>query len=82
MLEAYFSSFYKNSPYGQQTVLGSVEHLKNPSLSKMAEYFNTYYVANNMALVLSGDFNSESIKPVIKEKFERWRSGPVPEELS
>jgi predicted Zn-dependent peptidase len=81
MLEKYMADFYRNSPYGQQTILGSVEHLKNPSLSKMTDYFNTYYVANNMALVLSGDFDSESIKPIIQEKFGRWRSGTVPEDL-
>jgi zinc protease len=79
--EKFMEKFYKNSPYGQQTILGSSEHLKNPSLSKMAEYFNTYYVAQNMALILSGDFNPEKIKPLIEEKFGKWRSGRVPEKL-
>lgn len=82
MFEKYLSSFYKKSPYGQQTVLGSVEHLKNPSLSKMEEYFNTYYVARNMALVLAGDFYTDSVKPIIEEKFGRWRSGEIPPQLN
>jgi predicted Zn-dependent peptidase len=81
MFETYMKRFYKNTPYGQQTVLGSVEHLKKPSLSKMEEYFNAYYVARNMALVLSGDFDSESVRPLIEEKFGRWRSGEVPPPL-
>ena len=79
--EKFMSQFFRNSPYGQQTILGSSEHLKNPSLCKMAEYFNTYYVAQNMALILSGDFNPEKVKPMIKEKFGTWRSGRVPEKL-
>jgi len=77
-MKRYREEFYKNSPYGQQTGLGSVEHLKNPSLSKMHEYFETYYVARNMALVLAGDFDAESVKPIIEDKFGRWRSGEIP----
>ncbi len=69
---------YKVHPYGQQTVLGSVEHLKNPSLSKMYEFFKTYYVTNNMALVLSGNFKSKEIIPIIEKKFGKLRSGKVP----
>jgi zinc protease len=81
MFEKFMQEFYKNSPYGQQTILGSTEHLKNPSLSKMAEYFNTYYVAKNMALILSGDFDPEKVKPIIEEKFGIWRSGEIPKKL-
>ncbi|MDF1547694.1 MAG: insulinase family protein [Bacteroidales bacterium] len=82
MFEKFSAAFYKNSPYGQQTILGTTEDLKNPSLSKMAEYFKTYYVAKNMALVLSGDFDPEKIKPIISEKFGKWRSGEVPKDLA
>jgi zinc protease len=78
LFETFNKNFFRNSAYGQQTVLGSIEHLKNPSLSKMEAYFNTYYVANNMALVLTGDFNSEEIKPLIEQKFGLWRTGVIP----
>ena len=73
----YTKNFYKKHPYGQQTILGSVEHLKNPSLSKMQEYFDNYYVANNMALILSGDIYIEEIMPIIKEKFGKWKAGDI-----
>lgn len=79
VMEQYMKRFYKVHPYGQQTVIGKTEHLKNPSLRKMYDYFNTHYVANNMALVLSGDFNSEEIIPLLQEKFGKWRSGKIPE---
>ena len=42
---------YKNHPY-RNTTLGSVEHLKNPSLARMYEFYHTYYVPNNMAIVI------------------------------
>ena len=34
----------------------------------MREFFNTYYVANNMTLIMVGDFVIEEIKPLIEEK--------------
>ncbi|HCA82980.1 MAG TPA: hypothetical protein DEP18_04270, partial [Flavobacteriales bacterium] len=79
VLEKYMQKFYKVHPYGQQTVIGKTEHLKNPSLTAMYNYFNTYYVANNMALILSGDFKSEEVIRIIEEKFSDWRSAPIPE---
>ena len=75
--ETFNYHFFKNHPYGQQTVIGSVDHLKNPSLIKMMEYYNRYYIANNMYLILSGDFNPDDIKPVIIEKFGRLKSGEI-----
>ena len=74
--------FFKNHPYGQQTILGSAEHLKNPSLSKMMEYYNKYYVANNMYLILAGDFNKNKVKRLIKQKFGRLKSGDDIEPLN
>jgi zinc protease len=79
--EKFSKEFYRKSPYGQQTILGTTEHLKNPSLSKMQQYFDTYYVAKNMALVLSGDFDPEKVRPIIAEKFGKWRSGEKPKDL-
>lgn len=71
-------NMFKNHPYGTQTVLGTTDHLKNPSLIKMYKYFNDYYVANNMALVLSGNFKKEDVIGPIVEKFGKLKSGEVP----
>lgn len=79
ILEKFNKNFFKNHPYGQQTLIGTAEDLKNPSLNKMLEFYNTYYVANNMGLVISGDFNTEEILPMIKSKFGVWKSGKLPE---
>ncbi|MFA8300498.1 MAG: M16 family metallopeptidase [Hyphomicrobiales bacterium] len=79
ILEDVNSHIYKKHPYGQQTLIGTIEDLKNPSLTKMKKFFDDYYVANNMALVIIGDFNSEEILPAIKEKFGKLPSGEVPE---
>jgi zinc protease len=78
LFEKFMESFYKVHPYGQQTTIGKTEHLKNPSLTAMYNYFNKWYVANNMALVLCGDFNSEEVIPMIQARFSDWRSAEVP----
>ncbi|MFD0797503.1 M16 family metallopeptidase [Maribacter chungangensis] len=77
--EKFNSYIYGNHPYNTQTVLGSVEHLKNPSLKKMYAFFQTYYVPNNMALVLSGNFDSNEVKPLIAAAFGQLVRGPEPD---
>lgn len=76
-----FSSLYPNAPYGRD-VIGLPEHLKNPKLSKLIEFYNMWYVPENMALILAGNFNSDEIIPMIKEKFGRLKSGTVPQRVS
>ncbi|MBL4686572.1 MAG: insulinase family protein, partial [Nannocystaceae bacterium] len=73
--EAFIRSLYPGHPYGEQPVLGTVEHLKRPSLTAMREFYERYYVASNMALVLSGDFEAASIAPMIAAKFGGWETG-------
>ncbi|MBN1339308.1 MAG: insulinase family protein [Bacteroidales bacterium] len=79
LFEEFNKNFFKVHPYGQQTLIGTSEDLKNPSLTKMYDFFKTYYVANNMALILSGDFKSDEIRPLIADKFGRLPQGIVPE---
>ncbi|MBI9033006.1 MAG: insulinase family protein [Bacteroidales bacterium] len=53
------SGMFEKHPYGTQTVLGKGEHLKNPSMVNIHNYFDTYYVPNNMAMCMSGDLDFE-----------------------
>ncbi len=78
VIEELHALLFKTHPYGTQSTIGTTEHLKNPSLTKMYAYFNTYYVANNMALVLSGNFDMEKTIPIIKEQFSKLRMAPIP----
>lgn len=78
LLEAFNYNFFKNHPYGQQSIIGSIDHLKNPQLSKMIDFYNTWYVANNMALVLTGNFDPEVVMPMIKDRFSRLPSRDLP----
>lgn len=81
MIEHFNENFYRSHPYGQQTLIGTVEDLKNPSLTKMYEFFTTWYVPNNMALILTGDFDKAVVKPLIEEKFGKWESKEIPQRI-
>ncbi len=81
IIEEIFSNVFPGTPY-EIPIIGFTEHLKNPSLRKMEEYFRTYYVGNNMALVLSGDFDPEFVKPIIEDLFSKLPAGEVPKPLN
>ena len=76
--EKLYASLFRSHPYGTQTTIGTVEHLKNPSLIKIRNYFNTYYVPNNMAIIMVGDFNPEDVIEMIDKHFSYMQSKPVP----
>jgi predicted Zn-dependent peptidase len=72
---------YQGSPY-ERDVIGKPEHLKNPRLSKLIEFYETWYVPNNMALIIVGNFDTETTKPMIQETFSRLEPKPLPERPS
>ena len=59
MLDSLMVALYPHHPYGMHTVLGTQEDLKNPSITNIKNYYKTYYVPNNMAICLSGDFDPD-----------------------
>ena len=79
VLETLLANLFKKHNYGQQTTIGTVEHLKNPSLIEIRKYFNTYYVPNNMAVILSGDFNPDHAIAKIDKAFSYMKKKSVPE---
>lgn len=66
-------ALYPNHPYGTQTTIGVGEHLKNPSHINIRNYFEKYYVPNNVAICLSGDFDPLKTLDLIKKYFGGWK---------
>ena len=63
--------------YGQQTTIGTIEHLKNPSLVEIRNYYNKYYVPNNMAAIFTGDFNPDEMIKKIDKTFAYMVAKPI-----
>lgn len=76
--EALNAELFKKHNYGLQTTIGTIEHLKNPSLKAIREYYNKYYVPNNMAIIMAGDFNPDDAAKMVAEKFAYMKKTDVP----
>lgn len=75
---AMLDNLFEHHPY-KRPVLGFPEHLKNPSMVNIHAFFDTYYVPNNMIMVLTGLVNPEEAMPVVKKYFGGEKPGQLPE---
>jgi len=75
--EGMLNAMFPTHNYGQQTTIGTIEHLKNPSLKAIREYYERFYVADNMALILAGDFEPDQLIAKIDKAFSYMTSRPV-----
>jgi predicted Zn-dependent peptidase len=76
--ESLMAGLFPSHQYGTQTTIGTVEHLKNPSITEIKKYFNTYYVPNNFAICLSGDFDPDKTIQIINKYFSKLEAKEVP----
>ncbi|MGZ3920340.1 MAG: M16 family metallopeptidase, partial [Bacteroidia bacterium] len=75
--EALMAALWKNHTYGTQTTIGTIEHLKNPSMVEINNFYDKYYVPNNMAIIMSGDFDPDKVIVDIEKKFGGYKAKPV-----
>jgi predicted Zn-dependent peptidase len=76
--EALLASLFQHHTYGTQTTIGTIDHLKNPSMRKIREYFGKNYIPNNMAICMSGDLDPDETIKMIDEAFSGYEAKPVP----
>ena len=75
-MEAIDSVLFAHHPYGLQTTLGTQEHLKNPSIVNIEDHRSNFYVPNNVAICVSGDFDPDEFVAIIKKYFGPWKPNP------
>jgi predicted Zn-dependent peptidase len=73
--EALNAMLFPTHPYGTQTTIGTQEHLKNPSITNIKNYFNKWYRPNNVAICMAGDFNPDEVIAIIDKYFGSWEPG-------
>ncbi|MEL6342785.1 MAG: insulinase family protein [Myxococcota bacterium] len=64
-------------PYGAE-ILGESEHLRRPSVSRMEAFFSTWYVPNNMAVVLAGALDPDAALALVERYFGALTPRPLP----
>lgn len=73
MWAALNKKLFPTHPYGTQTTIGTQEHLKNPSIVNILNYYHRYYVPNNVAICMAGDFDPDQVIAIIDKYFKHWK---------
>ena len=69
-----FTESFGEHPYSRD-IIGWDRHLKNPQPSAMKKFYDKYYVASNMTLLLVGDFNMNEVRVMAEKYFSIWPTG-------
>ena len=72
LFEAMNAKMFPTHPYGTQTTIGTQEHLKNPSITNIKNYFHNYYCPNNVAICMAGDFDPNEVITILERYFGSW----------
>ena len=62
-------------------VIGSLEDLQNATLQDVKDFYNQWYVPNNVILTISGDFEKEQAKEWVHKYFDEIPAGPQIENM-
>jgi predicted Zn-dependent peptidase len=77
MSEGMSNLVFPTHNYGQQSTIGTIEHLKNPSLLEIKKYYEAYYVPNNMSVIMSGDLNPNLMIKKVDQAFAYMKPKPL-----
>jgi zinc protease len=74
--KALFREAYAVHPYGRP-VIGYVDTIRKTTRDDLVSYFQAHYVPGNMVLVLAGDVDPKTARPLIEKTFGRLPSRQV-----
>ena len=68
------------SPYGQP-ITGLPEEIMSLKFNDTLDFYRKYYVPNNAILVLSGDIDVATARPLVEKYYGKLKSNPLKREL-
>jgi len=71
--DSLMTGLFKKHPLGR-SILGYPEHLKNPSMVNIQNFFSAYYVPNNIAVIMSGDFDMDKTIQMVDKTFGQFKA--------
>lgn len=69
MFEKMIPQLFKGSQYAMRNVIGTLESLQNFTYQALRDYYKKWYRADNMALIVVGDFDAKEMEKKIKDYF-------------
>ena len=73
----FYQQFYGDSLYGL-SILGTNESLDNITREAFLDFLNTWYVPNNMTVVVTGDIDADATLALIEEKMGSMEEAELP----
>ena len=73
----FLRTFFAGTPY-ERPVLGTVSTISHLQREQVLEYYRTWYVPNNMTLMVIGDFSTPEMVALVKEKYGGYPTGQLP----
>ncbi|MBS1259499.1 MAG: hypothetical protein MAG551_02571 [Candidatus Scalindua arabica] len=74
----FLRNLYSGTPY-ERPVLGTVSTITHLKRDDVKAYYHSWYVPNNMTLMVIGDFAVTEMIELVKEKYGPYSAGHLPE---
>jgi len=74
----FLRTLYSGTPY-ERPVLGTVSTISHLKRDDVLVYYHSWYVPNNMTLMVIGDFTTPEMVELVKKKYGPYPAGHLPE---
>lgn len=81
MIEAFLDTAYTQHPY-HRPVIGYEQDIRNLTREDVQQFFDTYYVPNNLTVAIVGDVNPQEVKRLAEVYFGRFKAGATPPKVT
>ena len=71
-------SYYANTPYEGVEVSGTAESIAATTADQLRDYYERWYVPDNMAVVVVGDMDIDELESLVEQHFEELPSIAAP----
>ena len=76
LYESLMSKLFQKHPY-HWPIIGWMPEIQAYTVEKLRPFYDRFYVPNNAVLVLSGQFESRSVKRLIQQKYGVLKANPL-----
>lgn len=81
MVEEFLETAFTQHPY-QRPVIGYEEDIRNLTRNDIREFFETYYVPENLTVAIVGDVNPQEVKNLAEIYFSRFPKEKTPPQVT
>ena len=78
LTEQMFAALFQNHPYGIP-IIGWAHEIETLTPDDATAFYRTWYAPNNAVLVVSGDIDAETLRPIAERTYGKIPARPVPE---